>query len=79
VQEINMIIEIKYPDVELTYNKFWRGREKIIEQLFETWEASYTLLPQILGVIARTTPGTKYKILTCDTSDGNVKIFKSIA
>jgi hypothetical protein len=37
------------------------------------------LLPQILGVIAWTTLGTKYKILTCDTSDDNVKIFKSIA
>jgi hypothetical protein len=31
-----------------------------------------------LGTIARTTPGTKYKILTCGTSDDNVKIFKSI-
>jgi hypothetical protein len=36
------------------------------------------LLPQILGAIARTTPGTKFKILTCDISDNNVKIFKSI-
>jgi hypothetical protein len=32
-----------------------------------------------LGAIARTTPGTIYKILACDTSDDNVKIFKSIA
>jgi MULE transposase domain len=31
-----------------------------------------------LEAIARTTPGTKFKILTCDTSDNNVKIFKSI-
>jgi hypothetical protein len=30
-------------------------------------------------VIARTTPGTKFKISTCDTSDDNVKLFKSIA
>jgi MULE transposase domain len=37
------------------------------------------LLPQILGVIARTTSGTKYKILTFGTSYDNVKIFKSIA
>jgi MULE transposase domain len=29
-------------------------------------------------VIARTTLGTKYKILMCDISDDNVKIFKSI-
>jgi hypothetical protein len=29
-------------------------------------------------VIAQTTLGTRYKILTCDTSDDNVKIFKSI-
>jgi MULE transposase domain len=32
-----------------------------------------------LGAIARTTPGIKYKILTCDTSDDNVNMFKSIA
>jgi hypothetical protein len=32
-----------------------------------------------LEAIAQTTPGTKYKILTFDTSDDNVKIFKSIA
>jgi MULE transposase domain len=32
-----------------------------------------------LGAIARTTPGTKFKISTCDTSDDNVKMFKSIA
>jgi hypothetical protein len=31
-----------------------------------------------LGAIARATPGTKFKISTCDTSDNNVKIFKSI-
>jgi MULE transposase domain len=37
------------------------------------------LLQQILWVIARTTPSTKFKISTCDTSDDNVKIFKSIA
>jgi hypothetical protein len=29
-------------------------------------------------VIIRTTHGIKYKILTCDTSDDNIKIFKSI-
>jgi hypothetical protein len=71
-------IEMKYPDVEPTYSKLWRGRERVIEQLFGTWEGSYTLLSQILGAIARTTPGTKYKISTCDTTDDNVKIFKSI-
>jgi MULE transposase domain len=37
------------------------------------------LLPQILGAIARTTPGIKFKLSTCDTSDDNVKIFKFIA
>jgi hypothetical protein len=31
-----------------------------------------------LGAIARTTPGTNFKISTYDTSDDNVKIFKSI-
>jgi hypothetical protein len=31
-----------------------------------------------LGAIAQTTLSTKYKILICDTSDDNVKIFKSI-
>jgi hypothetical protein len=36
------------------------------------------LLPQILGTIARTTPGTKFKISTYDTSDNNVKMFKYI-
>jgi MULE transposase domain len=37
------------------------------------------LLSQIFRVVARTTPGTKFKISTCDTSDNNIKIFKSIA
>jgi MULE transposase domain len=32
-----------------------------------------------LWAIARTTPSTKFKISTCDTSDDNVKMFKSIA
>jgi hypothetical protein len=73
-----MIIETKYPDVAPTYGKLWRGRERAIEQLFGTWEESYTLLLQILEAIAQTTPGIKFKILTCDTSDNNVKIFKSI-
>jgi MULE transposase domain len=36
------------------------------------------LLSQILGVIARTTLRIKYKILTCDTSNDTVKVFKSI-
>jgi hypothetical protein len=31
-----------------------------------------------LEAIARTTPGTKFKILTCGISDNNIKIFKSI-
>jgi NADPH-dependent 7-cyano-7-deazaguanine reductase QueF-like protein len=38
----------------------------------------HTLLLQILRKIARTTLGIKYKILTCDTLNDNVKIFKSI-
>jgi hypothetical protein len=38
VQQINMIIEIKYPHVTPTYSKLWRGRERAIEQLFCTWE-----------------------------------------
>jgi hypothetical protein len=33
-----MIIEIKYHGVASTYNKFWRGRKRTIEQLFDTWE-----------------------------------------
>jgi hypothetical protein len=36
VQQINMIIEIKYHGVAPTYNKLWRGRKRIIEQLFGT-------------------------------------------
>jgi hypothetical protein len=32
-----------------------------------------------LAEITQTTPSTKYKILTYDTSDDNIKIFKSIA
>jgi hypothetical protein len=60
VQQINILIETKYPGVAPTYNKLWRGRERVIEQLFDTWEWSYTSLPQILGAIARTTPGIKY-------------------
>jgi hypothetical protein len=74
-----MIIETKYPGVAPTYSKLWRGREKTIEQLFGIWEGSYTLLSQILGAIARTTPSIKYKMSLYDTSDDNVKIFKSIA
>jgi hypothetical protein len=73
-----MIIEIKYPSVAPTYDKLWRGKKRAIEQLFGTWKISYTFLPQILGAISRTTPGTKFKISTCDTSDDNVKMFKSI-
>jgi hypothetical protein len=37
------------------------------------------LLSQILWVIAQTTLEIKYKILTCNTSDDAVKVFKSIA
>jgi hypothetical protein len=33
----------------------------------------------ILWVIAQTTLEIKYKILTCNTSDDAVKVFKSIA
>jgi hypothetical protein len=44
VQQINMIIKMKYHDVALTHNKLWRGRERTNEQLFDTWEGSYTLL-----------------------------------
>jgi hypothetical protein len=40
-----MIIEIKYLGVAPTYGKLWRGRERAIEQLFDTWEKSYALLP----------------------------------
>jgi hypothetical protein len=36
VQQISMIIEIKYLGVTPTYGKLWRGRERAIEQLFGT-------------------------------------------
>jgi hypothetical protein len=45
VQQINMIIEMKYPNLAPTYSKLWHGRERAIDQLFGTWEGSYTLLP----------------------------------
>jgi hypothetical protein len=36
VQEISMIIEIKYSGVAPTYGKLWCGQEITIEQLFDT-------------------------------------------
>jgi hypothetical protein len=33
-----MLIEIKYSGVAPTYGKLWRGQERAIEQLFDTWE-----------------------------------------
>jgi MULE transposase domain len=37
------------------------------------------IAPTNIGVIVQTTPGTKYKILTCDNLHDNVKMFKFIA
>jgi hypothetical protein len=36
MQQINMIIEMKYSGMTPTYNKLCRGQERAIEQLFST-------------------------------------------
>nr|ABA97178.2 transposon protein, putative, Mutator sub-class [Oryza sativa Japonica Group] len=46
----------------ISYAKAWRAKQKIIEMIFGTYEASYDNLPRLLGVIEERNPGSSYKV-----------------
>ncbi|KAJ3684598.1 hypothetical protein LUZ61_013762 [Rhynchospora tenuis] len=79
VDDIGGLIRARYPRIQPTYNKCWRGRERALEQLFGSWEGSYDKLPRLLEAMKSTTPGTKYNIVSWPTNDPNARMFKMAA
>ncbi|KAJ3678781.1 hypothetical protein LUZ61_021322 [Rhynchospora tenuis] len=79
ISQVGGLIRARYTRIEPTYNKAWRGRERALEQLFGSWEGAYNKLPRLLEAIKRTTPGTKYDIISWETNDPNVRVFKMAA
>jgi len=72
-------VRIKFPTVQPSYNKIWRGREKAIGDLFGSWEKAYELLPSLLNAIQRSNPGTKYRIQHEPSPCMGVHIFNRVA
>jgi hypothetical protein len=51
VKEPRGLVRQKFPTVQPSYNKLWRGRELAIADLFGSWERSYEMLPSLLAAI----------------------------
>ena len=79
VKEVRNLVKSKFPTIEPSYNKLWRGREQAIADLFGSWENSYELLPSLLDAIKRTTPGTKFLIEREPSDRFGVDIFNRAA
>ncbi|KAJ3696672.1 hypothetical protein LUZ61_000377 [Rhynchospora tenuis] len=79
ISQVGGLIRARYTRIEPTYNKAWRVRERALEQLFGSWEGAYNKLPRLLEAIKRTNPGTKYDIISWETNDPNVRVFKMAA
>jgi hypothetical protein len=79
VKEARDLVKQKFPTVQLSYNKLWRGRELAIVDIFGSWERSYEMLPSLLAVIQNFTYGTKYIIETAPSTKFGVEIFDRVA
>jgi MULE transposase domain len=79
VKEARGLVRQKFPTVQPSYNKLWRGRELAIADLFGSWERSYEMLPSLLAAIQNSTCGTKYIIETVPSTKFGVEIFDRVA
>jgi hypothetical protein len=79
VKEVRGLIKQKFPTVQPSYNKLWRGRELAIADLFGSWEMSYEMLPSLLAAIQNFTYDTKYIIETAPSIKFGVEIFDRVA
>jgi hypothetical protein len=51
VKEARGLVRQKFPTIQPSYNKLWRGRELAIAYLFGSWERSYEMLSSLLAAI----------------------------
>jgi hypothetical protein len=79
VKEVRSLVKQKFPTVQSSYNKLWRGRELAIIDIFGSWERSYEMLLSLLVAIQNSTYGTKYIIETAPSIKFDVKIFDRVA
>jgi hypothetical protein len=79
VKEARVLVKQKFPTVQPSYNKLWRGRELAIADIFDSWERSYEILLSLLAAIQNSTYGTKYIIETAPSIKFGVKIFDRVA
>lgn len=79
VKEARGLVKQKFPTVEPSYNKIWRGRELAIADLFGSWEKSYEMLPSLLNAMQETTLGSKYRLEHVPSDRLGVHIFTRVA
>jgi len=79
IKDIKGLVRKVYTGVTPKYNKLWRGRELAIAQMFGSWEDSYTILTPQLQAIARSTPGTKYGVVSEPMMKEGYRQFKAAA
>jgi hypothetical protein len=51
VKKTRGLVRQKFPTIQPSYNKLWRGRELTIADLFGSWERSYEILLSLLAAI----------------------------
>jgi hypothetical protein len=78
VKEARELVKQKFPTVQPSYNKLYRGRELTIADLFGSWERSYEMLPYLLTAIQGFTYDTKYIIEISPSIKFGVKIFDRV-
>jgi hypothetical protein len=79
VKEIRGLVKQKFPTVQPSYNKLWRGRKLTIIYLFSSYERSYEMLPSLLATIQNSIYGMKYIIETTLSTKFGVEIFDRVA
>jgi hypothetical protein len=76
IKTLCALLRAKFPGVNHSHSKIWRGREKAIIQNFGTWEGSYGILPRLFNAIQSINSGMKYNILTEPSIRPKVYYFK---
>jgi hypothetical protein len=79
VKETKGLVKQKFPTVQPSYNKLWRGKKLAIADLFGSWERSYEMLPSLLAAIQNSTHGAKYIIETAPSTKFGIEIFDRVA
>ncbi|XP_020254285.1 uncharacterized protein LOC109831366 [Asparagus officinalis] len=76
LKDIRLLVH-KTINLDVSYNKCWNARGKMMIKIFGDWDKSYEILPHYLKALKRENPGTVYEV-SSDPLDGEERRFTGV-